>query len=110
MRRPFFDTIRDVSNGKAVDELDAGLNELVQAVQRTNKGGKITLTVEVTPMKGSTEAVQVRAVVNSKEPTFEDAGSIMFPTPEGNLQRNHFKQPELPGVSLVDPGSERKQA
>jgi hypothetical protein len=110
MRRPFFDTMRDINNGTIVDKLDAGLNELVQAVQRTNKGGKITLTVEIAPMKDSTEAVQVKAAVSSKEPMFEDAGSIMFPTPEGNLQRNYYKQPELPGVSLVEPSREEKRA
>lgn len=102
MRRSFFDTMRDISNGTAVDKLDSGLNDLVQAVQRTGKGGKLTLTVEIMPMKASSEAVQVRATVSSKEPGFEDAGSIMFPTPEGNLQRNHYKQPDLPGVSLVE--------
>lgn len=103
MRRPFFDTVRDINNGTVVDKLDASLNALVQAMQRTNKGGKIILTVEILPMKGSTEAVQVKATVSSKEPGFDDAGSIMFPTPEGNLQRNHYKQPDLPGVTLVEP-------
>lgn len=104
MRRPFFDTVRDVSNGTVVDSLDAQLQELVQAVQRTGKGGKMTLTVEIAPMKKSTEAVQVKASIVTKAPSFEDAGSIMFPTPEGNLQRNYYKQPELPGVTLVEPG------
>lgn len=107
MRRPFFDTLRDIANGTINDKLDAELQELVQAVQRTNKSRKLVLTVEIMPMKNSTEAVQVRAIVASKEPTFEDAGSIMFPTPEGNLQRSHYKQPDLPGVTLVDPQEKR---
>lgn len=101
MRRPFFDTVRDINNGTAVDELDAGMQSLVQAVQRTGKGGKITLVIEVTPLKNSTEAVQVKASVTSKEPGFDDAGSIMFPTPEGNLQRSNYKQPDLPGIKLA---------
>lgn len=101
MRRPFVDTLRDIDSGKHIDALDAGLNELVQAVQRTNKAGKITLTIEIVPIPGMTDAVRAKAFVSSKEPTLEDAGSIMFPTPEGNLQRSNYKQPDLPGVTLA---------
>lgn len=101
MRRPFVDTLREVSNGKVIDKLDSGLQSLVQSVQRTGKGGKMTLTVEIAPIKDSSEALAMKATVTSKEPLFEDAGTIMFPTPEGNLQRSHYKQPDLPGVTLV---------
>ena len=30
-----------------------------------------------------------------------DAGTLMFPTPEGNLQRNNPNQRELPGITLA---------
>jgi hypothetical protein len=52
-------------------------------------------------MKGSTEAVVVKASVNVKEPAFDDTGTVLFPTPEGNLTRSHYKQTELPGITLA---------
>lgn len=101
MRRSFVDTLREVRAGMAIDELDANLQQLVQDVQRTGKGGSLKLCVEIKPMKGSTEAVVVKATVTVKAPTFTDNGTVLFPTPEGNLTRNHHKQPELPGITLA---------
>jgi len=101
MRRSFVDTLREVRAGMAIDELDANLQQLVQDVQRTNKGGSLKLTVEIKPMRGSTEAVVVKASVSVKAPTFSDNGTVLFPTPEGNLTRHHHKQDELPGITLA---------
>lgn len=101
MRRSFTDTLRDVRAGMVIDQLDADLQQLVQQVQRTNKGGKLVLTIEIKPMKGSTEAVVVKAGVTVKAPQFEDNGTVLFPTPDGNLTRSHHRQDELPGISLA---------
>lgn len=101
MRRPFADTLRDVRAGQAIEELDTQLQQLVQDVQRLGKGGSLKLLVEIKPMKGSTEAVVVKATVTSKPPVMTDDGTVLFPTPEGNLTRNHHRQPELPGITLA---------
>jgi len=101
MRKTFADTLRDVRAGMAIEELDLKLQQLVQQIQRTNKAGKLTLTLDIKPLKGSTEAVVVKATVVSKEPTFDDSGTVLFPTPDGNLQRSHHKQDELPGITLA---------
>jgi len=101
MRRSFFETVRDLNNGKALLDCDEALHALVQAIQTTNKGGSLTLKVDIAPIKGSTMAVSVKASVNSKEPEFEDVGTIMFPTPEGNLSRNNYRQQDLPLPSPV---------
>lgn len=100
-RRSFADTMRDVKQGETIEEMDSKLQQLVQAVQRTGKGGSMTITIDVKPMKDSTEALIVKSNVKLKEPTFTDAGTVMFPTPEGNLQRSHHRQQELPGVALA---------
>ena len=105
MRRSFVDTLREVRAGLAIEELDASLQQLVQDVQRTNKGGSLKLMAEIKPMKGSTEAVVVKATVTSKAPQFTDGGTVLFPTPEGNLTRSHHKQPELPGITLASAAS-----
>lgn len=101
MRRSFSDTLRDVRAGTVIDQLDNDLQQLVQQVQRTNKGGKLVLTLDIKPMKGSTEAVVVKAAVTLKAPQFEDNGTVLFPTPDGNLTRSHHRQDDLPGINLA---------
>lgn len=101
MRRPFVDTLRDVRAGQAIDELDAQLQQLVQDIQRTGKAGTLKLVLDIKPMKGSTEAVVVKATVTSKPPVMTDDGTVLFPTPEGNLTRSHQRQPDLPGITLA---------
>ncbi len=105
MRRTFTDTLRDVRGGQVIEQLDESLQQLVQQVQRTNKGGSLKLTVEVKPMRGSTEAVVVKATVTTKAPQFTDDGTVLFPTPEGNLTRTHHRQDELPGITLAHASS-----
>lgn len=103
MQRPFFDTLRDMRGGEVIAELAAKLQELVHAVQSTNATGSLTLTLEVKPMKGSTEAVVVTDTIKAKVPQLKSAGTVMFPTPDGNLTRQHPKQPELPFTLVNDP-------
>jgi hypothetical protein len=101
MRRPLFDTLRDLRAGQVIDELEEKLQELVAAVQSTSAGGSLTLTLEVKPTKGSAEAVIVRDHIKLKKPQLTSSGTLLFPTPEGNLQRNHPKQDDLPGITLA---------
>lgn len=101
MRRSFVDTLRDLRSGEVLDQLDDQLQELVRAVQTTQAGGQITLTVVVAPMKGSTEAVVVKDLIKLKKPEIKSSGTLMFPTAEGNLQRNNPNQRELPGITLA---------
>lgn len=101
MRRPIADTLRDIRGGEVLEGLESKLQELVQAVQSTNAAGTITLTISVKPMKGSTEAVVVTDEIKLKKPQVKSSGTVMFPTPEGNIQRNHPKQDDLPGITLA---------
>ena len=99
--RSFTDTLRDIRGGEVLDQLDEQLQELVRAVQSAQAGGQITLTLAVSPMKGSSEAVIVKDTVKLKKPEIKSAGTLMFPTVEGNLQRNNPNQRELPGICLA---------
>lgn len=101
MRRSFVDTLRDVRAGKVIEDLDEQLQTLVQRVQSTIKPGKLTLEIDIKPLKGSAEAVIVKASVVMKAPSFDEAGTVLFPSPEGNLTRAMYRQPELPGLTLA---------
>jgi hypothetical protein len=101
MRRSFVDTLRDVRGGEVLEDLSSKLGELVHAVQTTGSAGELTLKIKVAPMKGSSEAVVVTDRIDAKLPKIVSAGTVMFPTPDGNLQRHHHKQAELPGITLA---------
>jgi len=98
-RRPLFDTLRECRAGLVIEEMEEKLQELVHAVSSTNAAGTLTLTLEVRPMKGSSEAVVLKDTV--KKPEIKSSGTVMFPTVDGNLQRQHPKQDDLPGLSLA---------
>jgi hypothetical protein len=101
MRRSFVDTLREVRAGSVLEDLDINLQRLVQAVQSTGGAGEIVLKISVKPMKGSTEAVVVKDDIKTKLPEIGSSGTVMFPSPEGNLSRQHPKQDDLPGLSLA---------
>lgn len=101
MRRPLFDTLRDLRGGEVIEDLAAQLQELVQAVQITGRAGSVTLRLDVKPMDSGTEAFVVADTITAKPPRIKSAGTVMFPTPEGNLTRQSQRQDELPGISLA---------
>ncbi len=96
-----FDTLRDLRAGQCIEELDDALQRLVRSVQSTGGAGTVQLTISVSPMKGSTEAVVVKDAIKVKEPEIKSSGTVMFPTPEGNLSRKNPNQDDLPGISLA---------
>jgi hypothetical protein len=100
-RRPLFDTLRDLRGGVVIEDLEAKLQELVTQVQITNGSGTLELKLTVSPLKGSSEAVVVKDDIKLKAPQIKSSGTVMFPTPEGNVQRSHPKQDDLPGLSLA---------
>jgi hypothetical protein len=99
--RPIADTLRDVRGGVVLDELAENMQALVNAVTDTGKAGKLTLVIEVKPFEKADGAVVVRDTIKLTLPKITSQGSVMFATPEGNLQRNHPKQDELPGLRDV---------
>jgi hypothetical protein len=101
--RPFSDTLRELRDGLCLDELSLQMQMLVQQVQATNKGGRITLTVDVKPAERIAGAVVITDDIKVKLPEIKSDGTLMWPTPEGNLQRNNPKQRELPGITLANP-------
>ncbi|HYF16308.1 MAG TPA: hypothetical protein VEA40_00465 [Ramlibacter sp.] len=106
--RPFFDTLRDC-RPDLPDDLGKQMQELVHAVTATGKAGSIRLTLEVRPLKGSTEAVVLKDAIVLKKPVHDNKGTVMFPTVEGNLQRSNPNQRDLPGLSVAgsEPGERR---
>jgi hypothetical protein len=97
--RPFIDTLTALRYGELHDELSEKLNELVTACSETGKAGALTLTLKLKPSKGG--AMEISDEVKSKVPKLEHGSTLMFPTPEGNLQREDPRQLKLEGLREV---------
>jgi hypothetical protein len=93
--RLFADVLRDMRGGQSHDELSESLAALVRACLETGRGGEITYTLSVKPLKNSGEAVEVCDKIGMKEPRNERGSSLFFVTAGGDLTRNNPRQTPL---------------
>lgn len=100
MARPFTDTLGQLRFGTLNDDLSAALNELVTACSNTGKVGELKLSIKLKPGKGG--QIEVFDDIQVKAPKEERGSSIMFATPEGNLQREDPRQMQIDGLRSVD--------
>lgn len=94
--RPFADWMIEQRNGALANDLSEGLNELVDAVNCTGKGGTLTLIVKVQPASKHGEgSVLVADDVKVKLPQ-ERGEALYFVDRNSNLTRQNPAQPSLP--------------
>lgn len=109
MPRPILETLREIRRGAFLDEAAERLQELVNAVTTSGKGGKLTLSISVQPAgRGSvkTVVIQDQVVVNLPQPDREV--TIFFPTKDGELSRSDPAQMPL-GLRPVETPSQPVQ-
>lgn len=92
--RPFMDVLREHRAGRTHDDLTDELQKIVAAVTETNKGGSLTLKIDVKPHGDG--AVMVLAAVTAKLPRAQGGSAIFFVTPENNLERQDPRQADRP--------------
>lgn len=88
--RPFVDTLSAIRFGELHEELSNKLNQLVIQCDKTGKSGTLTLQLKLKP--GKAGQVEVIDEVKIKLPEHERGSTIMFGSPEGNLQRTDPRQ------------------
>lgn len=98
--KPFTDTLNQLRFGTLNEDLTKALHELITACSDTQRAGTLTLTLALKPGKGG--QVEVFDDIKVKKPKEERGSSIMFATPEGNLQREDPRQMKLEGLRTVD--------
>lgn len=98
--RPFSDTLVALRYGTLHDELSEALNQLVTKCESTQRAGSLTLTLKIKPSKAG--RVEIIDDIKLTLPKEEKGSSIMFVTPEGNLQREDPRQMSLDGLRVVD--------
>lgn len=91
----FLHTVSELRSGRTQQELSETLNDLVGKCRDTGKKGAITLKISIIPDKGDTGQYFLTDTITTKEPEFERGQTIMWGTPDGNLQRTDPSQGEL---------------
>lgn len=99
-KRTFVQTLDTLRAGELTDELNVTLRELVKAVDESEKVGSITITLKLKPTKSG--AIEIYDDIKCKMPQADKTSTMMFPTVEGNLQRNDPAQGELDGLRSVE--------
>lgn len=97
----FLDTTRNLRSGKTQDELSEALNECVVRAREVGKAAELTLKITVKPV-GDSGQYFLADKVTTKLPEHKRNETLMFGTPEGNLQRTDPDQGELPLRSVAD--------
>lgn len=97
--RPFTDLLVTLRYGELLEELSQALNDLTNACAETGSKGALTLTLKLRPSKGG--AIEISDEVKVKKPSFERGSTLMFPTPEGNLQREDPRQLQINGLREI---------
>lgn len=98
----FLETVRQLRSGKTQDELSQAVNELVNDCRNTGKAGELVLKIKINPDKGGNGQYFLSDEVVVKKPKYDRSKTLMFGTPEGNLQRQDPNQGELPLRSVSE--------
>lgn len=97
--KQFADVLQDLRYGTLHDELSDKLQEVVNACIDTGKVGSITLSIKLKP--GKSGELEIIDTVKAQIPELEKGTSIMWATPEGNLQRQDPRQMTIDGLKSI---------
>jgi len=100
-RKPFTDFFKQLDFGNLEQEATDALNDLVHGCTETGKAGELNIKIKLKPI-GSTGQVELDADVKAKVPTPVRGKTLMFATPDNNLQRENPKQATLTGLKTAD--------
>lgn len=84
------------------DELADALNDMVHASTETGKVSELTLKIKLKPQGGSAGQVELDSDVKTKLPQPVRGKTLMFATPNNNLQRENPRQQTLDGLRTAD--------
>lgn len=99
--RGFMQVAPELRGGALVKELSDALIEVTEAVIANQKGGKITLTLDIKPGAGADNALTIADTLKVSAPKPSNKGTIFFADSKNSLTRNDPNQLELQGISVV---------
>lgn len=86
--------INTLRHGAAAEELSAALTECVDRANDTGKVATLTLILKIKP-EGRGGQYLLHDEVKTKLPALDKGGTLLFGTPDGNLQRQDPRQAGL---------------
>lgn len=103
----FLDLLRQQERGALLADAEEALIEVIEAVQRTGKAGKLTLTLKVQGHKDGIDeaALYIAAAITPYPPAPERKHTLWFGV-DGRLSRRDPRQAELPTFTRVEPTHE----
>lgn len=103
-RKPFSDVLKQIP-GLEEEATDA-INDAVHAATETGKAAEITLKIKFKPIGGKAGQVELDIDVKAKLPAPTRGKTLMFATPDNNLQRENPRQQTLDGLRTADQEAE----
>lgn len=100
--KTFLQTLQDHHYGYTADECTKAMAECIAESERSGKATRLTLTIDIKPVSKASGRYNVLADVKTKLPAKEIEPAIMFVGPDGNLTTRDPKQPDLPGIRVID--------
>lgn len=99
-RQSFTEFLENLDYGGIAEEATHEMNELVHACTETGNAGEMTLVIKIKPT-GKGGQVELASDVKVKKPKPVRGTTIMFATPDNNLQRDDPRQRTLDGMRSV---------
>lgn len=94
----------EMRGGALVKEITEALHEVTEAVLANQKGGKITLTLDIKPGQGADNALVIKDTLKVTTPKPTLNSTIFFADSKNSLTRNDPNQLELQGITVVRHG------
>lgn len=95
----FCEVLRELRYGNSVETLTEKMRELVAAVRKTGRRGKLVLALDVKPAStGDNTVLTIADTVKVTMPTVATQDTIFYADQSNVLQRNDPRQPELAGL------------
>ena len=86
MTNDTIDTLKNIRAGGLLDEIGDELANLTRHVRETGRGGKLTITLTVSPVKkGQGEIVTIADEVRAKLPKLERPSTVLYTDDAGGL-------------------------
>jgi hypothetical protein len=102
MKRPdlFTHTINQLRYGQTAEELSEHVADCVNAARDTMKVAELTIKLKFKPEANGAQ-IFISDDIKAKVPKFQREATILFPTEEGNLQREDPRQTTIPCIRSV---------
>lgn len=94
--RPLVATLSEIRHGALLDEAATQLQAVVQAAEETGKTATLTIQLSVKPASKAGGVMVLQDKITTKLPQLPAGETMVFVTPEFNIQAQDPRQADLP--------------